>query len=333
MPMETLTLRIEPLAPFGTPLIGDTLFGQLCWSVLHRMGEGCLGELLEGYTEGQPFAVVSDALPSGHLLRPVLPLSFFNEVPDADRKRLKRQIWLPLDALTAPLPEWLRLSRTEQELTSALASRTRSPGAETASGNRLTTHHPQPHNTINRLTGTTGRGDFAPYTLLQSWHARDLALDCRVVFDETRIDADQLFKLFEDMGATGFGRDASIGLGKFRAQAVQELWPSQPHANACLTLAPCAPQGMGFDSARSFYEVFTRFGRHGDAGVHLGNPFKTPVLLARSGALLAPNELPRDPFVGQGLGGAGRLSKVIQATVHQGYAPMVPVHLPDGVVA
>lgn len=33
-------------------------------------------------------------------------------------------------------------------------------------------------------------------------------------------------------------------------------------------------------------------------------------------------------FIGQGLGGDGSLSSVLPQTVHQGYAPALPVRLP-----
>jgi CRISPR-associated protein Csm4 len=104
--------------------------------------------------------------------------------------------------------------------------------------------------------------------------------------------------------------------------------PSQPESNACVTLAPCAPQGGGFDAARSFYEVFTRFGRHGDRAVHTGRPFKSPVLLAQTGAVLTPRVMPANGLVGAGVG-EGRLSRAVPETVQQGYAPFVGVHFSE----
>jgi CRISPR-associated protein Csm4 len=154
-----------------------------------------------------------------------------------------------------------------------------------------------------------------------------------VLLDGERIQADELSQLFAEMGTTGFGRDAGTGLGKFRAEPMEAPWPGQAEGNACLTLAPCAPQGLGLDPRRSFYDIFTRFGRHGDAAVHRGNPFKTPVLLARAGALLSPRQPTGRGFIGQGLGGDGSLSKVMPETVQQGYAPCIQVHLPAEVAA
>ena len=327
--MDTLTLRLRLRSPFGSPLLGDTLFGQLCWALRNRDGDASLQERLEGYTAGRPFAVVSDAMPVGYLPRPALPLSVFPEIAEADRKQVKKRVWLPLAALERPLTEWLAHCQSEAEVVSASAPA--KPGEASAAHHpqALMTLHPQPHNSINRLTGTTGRGDFAPYTQMQRWSADGVDLCLRLVFDAERISAETLTDLFNDIGSVGFGRDASIGLGKFEVEPLPAPWPRQPDANACLTLAPCAPQGQGCRAERSFYEVFTRFGRHGDAAVQLGNPFKTPVLLARAGALLTPPSVPSDPIIGQGLGAHGQLSKVIPATVQQGYAPCIAVHLPE----
>jgi CRISPR-associated protein Csm4 len=315
--MDTITLRIRPLSPFGTPPLGDTLFGQLCWAIRHQSGEARLRELLDGYLENRPFAVVADALPAGYLPRPALPLSWFEQPADADRKRLKQRNWIPHSALRQPVRSWLNAARSDREVT----------------GNpdfSLRESWPQPHNSINRLTGTTGEGGFAPYTMMQIGFAPGLTLDLHVVFDPARSSAMELREGFESIGATGFGRDASIGLGKFAVEESTAASPTaQANANAYLTLAPCAPHGCGFLSHASRYQPFTRFGRHGDTAVQSGQPFKTPLLLAAAGAVLKPGRYVKTHYVGQGLGGDGHLSRAIPETVHQGYAPVIGVHLPD----
>lgn len=316
--MKLYRLRLEPHTAFGSPIKGDTLFGQLCWTLRNREGEAYLDALLADYTRGRPFAVISDAFPAGFVPRPSLPQSCF-ELPATatDRKTLKKRGWIPIEALTLPLTKWLEQARSDSEIIAAEKS---------IAYREL---HLQPHNSISRLTGTTGTG-FAPYTMAQTWYQRGVTLDIYVLLDGHRLTLSELKAGIDDIGAFGFGRDASIGLGKFTClDCTEAAWPVQPQANSGLTLAPCAPQGLGLDEQRCFYTVFTRFGRHGDIGVHHGKPFKAPVLLADTGAVLAP--LPIDkPFIGQGLGGQGVLSKAIPATVHQGYAPIIPIMLPQG---
>ena len=318
--MLTYKARIAPLSAFGTPPKGDTLFGQLCWSLRNWLGEEKLNQLLDGYTAGHPFAVVSDAQPAGHLPRPALPGHWFNPLPGDDRKAAKKRVWLPVEHVAAPVTDWLNHCRTASEL----------PGGSAQS-------HPHPHNAIDRRTGTTGDG-FAPYSMGRQWYGKDAALDIHIVLDESRLPATDLERALRDIGELGFGRDAGIGLGRYRVNVFEpETLPTQPDANAWLTLAPCAPQGLPWDAERCFYTVFTRFGRHGDIGVHQGNPFKAPVLLANAGATLTPAHYRDVLFTGQGLGGKnaegeGLLSKAIPETVHQGYAPVVGLHLPNGVV-
>lgn len=321
-------IRITPRSAFGSKLMGDTLFGQLCWAVRNRHGEGRLGDLLKGYTEGRPFAVVSDAFPTGYLPRPSLPTPYFDP-PEGDRKAVKKRAWVPVEKFGEPVESWLQHCLPPAEIQGA------SPKP-----------HPQPHNTLDRESGTTGTGEFAPYAMEQLWYGAGALLDVYLLLDETRLSAAELETLLGDIGQVGFGRDASIGLGKFRLKSMEPAsLPNQDQADAFMTIAPCAPQGLGFDPKRSFYQPFTRFGRHGDMSVHFqGGPFKTPVLLAQTGAVFSrlpagdgsfssPLPLGEGPgvrgFIGQGLGGDGSLSKTIEKTVHQGYAPALGLRLPE----
>ena len=94
--MNALRITLKPLTALGTPLAGDTLFGQLCWALLMRHGEAALDDLLYGYTEGHPFAVVSDAFAQGMLPRPTVPdfILGIRPVDAAARKAQRRLQWL-----------------------------------------------------------------------------------------------------------------------------------------------------------------------------------------------------------------------------------------------
>ena len=307
--MIGLSARITPLSAFGTLPKGDTFFGQICWALRNADGESRLRELLHGYTDGHPFAVISDALPSGYLPRPALPVHWLAESDPSKRKEAKKRVWLPLIHFDKPLADW------QQHF------------IEPNSNMKVTTKS-QPHNVINRRTGTTGSG-FAPYVMTQYWYT-DHSLDIFINLDDSRLSLSAMRSVLESIGAFGFGRDASIGLGKFRLDSL-EVQPlrEQRNANAWLTLAPCAIQDLDLNRTRSFYHVFTRFGRHGDVAVHTGKPFKSPLLLAQTGAILTPTDYRTKPFVGHGLGGNGVLSNAIKETVHQGYAPVIGINLPD----
>ena len=309
--MQSYCFTLQPLSAFGTPLAGDTLFGQICWTLRHQLGNDRLNALLDGYTDGKPFAVISDALPAGHVPLPSVPSALWAASPETDRKVLKRRLWLPRTALAENFPDWQASARSDADI---------APQAERA----------QPHNTINRQSGTTGEGMFAPYAMPQSWFHPATRFDLHVVLDGARLTLAEFTAALDAMGTTGFGRDASIGLGKFGRveDAAAPVWPVAANANSYLTLGPCSPQGQGYCPERSFYQVVTRFGRHGDVAVQSGNPFKRPVLMAKAGSVFWPGKLdPACTFIGQGLGGVGNpISSTMPQTVQQGYAPVIAIH-------
>lgn len=298
---------------FGTPLAGDTLFGQICWAAREQLGEPLLHQLLDGYTAGRPWMVVSDGFPSGFLPRPVLPPSIEGKFDEEKRKSVKASQWVPLEATSKPLEAMLATA-----VSGGIAFGEMQP-VETA----------QPHNTLNRLTGTTGAGEFAPYTQQQIFFAQNQAIDIYLSLDSERMNSETLKELLQAVGMQGYGRDASIGLGKFHLDALDShhfptsVLPSK--TRTFWTLAPCAPQGLGFDPEASYWRVITRFGRHGGRHALAANAFKNPVLFAAAGALFTIAEPVDTPFIGQGLGGKGLLSKAEPATVHQGYAPAIAV--------
>jgi CRISPR-associated protein Csm4 len=313
--MQTLRFTLRPQTAFGTPLVGDTLFGQLCWALRRRFGKGWLTERLTGYIEGSPFLVLSDAFPQGFLPLPTVPASCWNARDDADRKALKKKRWLPVESLSQTFSTWQDLAHNDAETTKAVIGASY-PVRET---------RPQPHNSINRATATTDE-NFTPYTQVQHWFHPDMRFDLYAVLDEARITAAELTAVLEDIGQNGYGRDASIGLGKFAIapDTVFTAWSSM-NANAFLTLAPSAPQGLGFDAAKSFYQPLTRFGRHGDVAVYSSNPFKRPLLLAKTGAVFTPFTFDVNrAFIGQGLGG---VSASQPEAVAQGYAPVIGIRM------
>ncbi|MDP1607092.1 MAG: hypothetical protein Q8L93_10725 [Rhodocyclaceae bacterium] len=200
--------------PLGTPLAGDTLFGQLCWALREAHGEAELTQRLDGYTQGQPWLVVSDGFPAGYLPKPTLPAHFEPARQADERKAAKKKSWIPVAHAAHPLKEMLACASDDTTAYGQAPQRT-----------------VQSHNTIDRHTGTTGTGEFAPYSMAQTCHAAGQQIDLYLVLDDSRITADEVRQLLAAIGQTGFGRDASIGLGKF---AVLDFQIAVPLA-ACRT--------------------------------------------------------------------------------------------------
>jgi len=320
--VQTYQITIEPLSPFGTPIKGDTLFGQFCWQAAYDQSllSIPLDEAITCYSE-QPFAVFSSAFPAlpGNgvaLKRPDAPLDLlfdFSGMSKADRigerKEHKNRKWLVCDK------------------PGALADLSVCRYLQAADLSCIGTDHLRSHNSINRLTGTTGEG-FAPYSQSMTLYPAGSRLVVFVGIDSDLLCSESLLIGLERIGAGGFGRDASTGMGKFRIDScgtvdLSAFGSEQP--NALYTLAPCVPEPKSYRDV--LFAPFTRFGKHGDRLAISGKPFKNPVIMADEGALLFPSDMAasrKRPYIGTSLTG---LSKIQDTAVAQGYSLYIPVRL------
>jgi len=342
--MRLFEITLKPLSALGTPLVGDTLFGQFCWQVAYdpELLAGGLEEQLAIY-EDQPFAVFSSAYPrfsdNGRvtyaLRRPCLPIPWLAPPPrEASRldrlmhlKNLKQKDWLLVSEdftlnfrrLAADAELWELLVKQVPPEIGRLCRRYHY-------GNRKPViAFPQPHNTINRQTLTTGEPPFAPYSLDVSFYLPESWLALFVLVNEAATDIDRICLGLSRIGRTGFGRDASLGLGRFEVLQHRELpLPSPAGADALYTLAPCVPAPGSFREA--FFTPVVRFGKHGDRLARAGNPFKNPVVMAAEGAAFVPAdpEALSRPYFGRAVSG---VSKAQPNTRVQGYAPVLPLRL------
>jgi CRISPR-associated protein Csm4 len=334
---QLIKLHIKPSSPFVTLPVGDMLFGQLCWAIREHAGEAHLETLLQGYPAGQPFCVVSDWLPSDYIPKPFLPKALGvqdheNNQSSAKQKDLKKRKHLPLHdsdkkcLSRLPLDQWIDHAENKSN---------------------IWVEHYQSHNSINRLTNTTGEDGFAPFGVRQYW--ADLSdadyLSCYAVIDANRFSVDELKNYLTYIGQIGFGKDASTGAGKFSVHNYESDFSFQnhPQSNAYITLAACSPYGdknsnkhnQLFNSQQSYYDPVVRFGRHGNVYGLSEKPFKNPILLANTGGLFRLKDGVKQSnqfFIGCGLGGFnvmghGELSEIEPKTIHQGYAPIVPVFM------
>lgn len=294
--MRRIKVTLKPLSAFGEEILGETLFGQLCWQLCSTLGTDGLERLLKGYCEGNPFLVVSDAFPEGHLPIPELPSSFWSQA--ASRKELKKREWIPIDRTKESLETWKEFSVPGSQYRTALV---------------------QTHNSINRETGTTGFGQFAPYDTAIDFYQQKLKLDCYFLLRDD-FAKEHLLEALQNVGLSGYGRDSSIGLGKFEISHTEEVqWEEKPGsylalASVDLSESPC--------TYPTFYKTKTHFGRHGSAVALFGNPFKKPVLLVRRGAVITVPSEKGAMWHGRGISG---ISNNGINCVHQGYAPVFPL--------
>lgn len=305
--MKLYQIDIKPSGGFYTPIKGDTLFGMFCWAVVEKFDEDRLTELLDGYTENRPYIVLSDAFPKGYLPKPVLPFSYYKkegkneELNAKDRKKFKRREWLPADKIFLP---------TNQMAASFAEVPFMKKSLKTA-------------NSVDPETNHASGGKYSAYMTEQIHYQGELTV--YAVVDETRISAEEVKELFEQIGLTGYGKKASSGGGKFSVSEMKPVSFDNPSCTALMTLAPCVPAAGEFDADKSFYKVFVRFGRHGNKAALSENPFKNPVMTMDTGAVLTPKSPTTDApvFVGTGVKG---VSLFDDKTVFQGYAPVVALN-------
>lgn len=302
--METFRLRIKPLSAFGSSLLGETLFGQLCWTIRYLQGEKRLEQLLEGYLENRPFAVVSDGFPAGKMPLPHFPGYWWSK-SEMDPKRLKKVSWIEIKDMKNPVKQWRNMAASAIDGNGD--KKEISPGLQT-------------HNSINRKTSTTGEDQFAPFNMPLTYYSNKVEFDIYVLFDAKRISKEEISEAFEAIGKNGFGRDATTGLGKYEIKSFEPV-EVERQAETFMTLNGVCLSGLKLKETRdNFYKVRTHFGRHGGMLAQGKNPFKMPVVTTVAGAVFTPETVPTEAFIGRGI---ANVSKSDPSTIHQGYAIIV----------
>lgn len=339
--MKTYAITITPESPFGTPLKGDSIFGHFCWQAVHEptLLRGGFDAWIDRYAEN-PFAIFSSAWPQIHqnnggtiycLPRHAMPASFdaamSRKTRIESRKKEKRNKWLLLEKSVFRVDLANCRTANDREVFDHLIENL--PNSQKRSLQYIGDDQKKPlvtatqsHNSINRLTLTTGKG-FDPFSMENSHYPPGMQLVLFAAIDEEALDVDCLRAGLERIGQFGFGRDASTGLGRFSVGEAEELdWPLPGAGEGCYVLAPCVPEQGRF--AEQFSVPFTRFGRHGDRLVLSGNPFKNPVVMADEGSVFFPaqGKEPDKPYIGRAVTG---LSLVEKRTVAQGYALCLPL--------
>lgn len=341
--MKLYQLTIKPLAPFGTPLKGDTIFGHFCWQIAYNPAllNGGLDEWMKKY-DSEPFAICSSAFPliedreAGEKIAfpcPQLPPALLDaSLANLERqkkieaqKKLKQKKWLLTDANRKIRihPEFLLTDSKLFECYHANLSENEQAEFLVGKSGSFFLVNPQAHNSIDRLRGTTGGGDgFAPFSCENITWFPGVKLAVLVLIDEVALDEERLRLVFARIGKWGFGRDASAGLGRFELVDCQERsLPDAKEANACFTLSPSVPEAGLY--RRQYFIPFTRFGRHGDRLARSKNPFKAPVVMADEGAVFVPHDrhIFSSPYLGRAVHG---VSLVQPNAVVQGYSLYLP---------
>jgi CRISPR-associated protein Csm4 len=334
--LKVYEITIKPLSGFGTLIKGDTLFGHICWQAAYN--DGLFGrplrDLLKNYAES-PFLIVSSAYPRVEdkiaFKRPDMPLDALFDFTGMtgfqvikERKTYKQKKWMLVRSVGEDISIRNMDFISDTELFEKCASNMEW-ALHKESCKSFIAMFSQMHNTINRLTGTTGTGMFAPYAVDQTVYMPDINLIVYAALDDS-INIEQVADAMKRIGESGYGKDASTGLGRFEVVSTTEvsLSGNRRTANACYTISPCVPEKDKY--RKTFFAPFVRFGRHGDVYAKSAHPFKNPVIMADEGAVFIPasTEVFEKPYIGTAV---TNISKTDPGTVMQGYSLYLPVEV------
>ena len=328
--MKIYEFTLKPQSGFGTPLKGDTIFGQFCWHLIEMQNENIKAiEFYLNKNEEEPFFIFSTAIPKEKVNGyyhyafkiPTVP-DYFLLTEHKKQKELINKFMI--------LKEGDKLSALKNIKIDTIDLKECDLSYSFEKGRRkgnIIDHFIQPHNTINRLIGKTTTERFAPYSVDQIIYHLELALF--VGINEKLINQQIIENTLVKLGEYGFGKDASIGLGRFKVTNCKETDLSNIGSqtpNACYTLSPCVPEKNCYQI--KYFTPFIRFGRHGNILAKSSNPFKTPVVMMDDGAILKPinDNVFKKPYIGQAI---KNVSKAKPETVVQAYSLYIPIYMEE----
>jgi len=288
--MKLYKTTITPTSNFATPLQGDTIFGQICWAIRLKYSEDRLNELLKDYEE-EPFLVVSDGFANGFLPKPTMP-SFLLGEDNNKKKENRKRVWLSFNDL---IDAKFTNAKTDKE------------------ANNNDKNINLVRNSINYKTFTTDEKSFAPYGVDEFCLSKK---DIYFLLNDN-FELKELRESLLLLSQMGYGKDTTVGKGRFEFSEIEQI-EIDTTSNAFMTLSPANLYNI--EAKELFYEPFTKFGKHGQLLANK-NPFKKPLLLAKSGAVVIYDNPKSLSFIGSAIKG----HSAHKNSVHQGYSISLPI--------
>jgi CRISPR-associated protein Csm4 len=307
----------------------DTLFGHLCWQVAFSQGSYELENWLAPFREGRPFFVLSDAFPAGLLPKPLssAQMRLLPENSGGSRistydnlKKLNKAQFLTIDDFRL----FCESANTQPK--------------EYVTDPWRTTR--TPHAAINRISSTTA-GDTSFGGLYETTEKYLSVMDNRKKDAKTELieksgsEVDvymraqqnregEVLKLLELVGVSGFGKDKSVGFGRFAVKTMEKTMDlrSAESPDGFVNLSTYVPAAS--DPTDGFWRLRIKYGRLGE-NVGDGNPFKKPLVQIEPGAIFRAKDQPPQIWLGRMV---PSLSPSFPQAVQCGYALTCPCKLP-----
>lgn len=280
--MNWYIAKLEIKGMLKTPLVSDTLWGHIAWSIALEEGEEALQNFIAEYEEQPPF-LCSHAFPEGFLPMPRLTETL-PENDDIQFKKLAKISYIPAEFFSEPL-SWntiIQWYKHGNAVSAAMSTRMRI------------------RNTINRITSTVQEGAlWAEREYV--WKKKQLDGDDDVGESIKRLDlyclsswgAEKIFHTLSKALHFGYGGKISVGYGNVRVISVLPYIPPGS-GNRMMALGCIAAKPSQLPRLLSNFTV--RHGKLGPIMAHaLKNPYKKPIAMFDMGSTCEP--LPK-PYAG-----------------------------------
>lgn len=282
---------LKPRSSYRTELHSDTLFGLLCWGIRQVFSATDLENLLNGFRSGKPPFLISSAFPyretdGGRLYflpRPILKPAHvkIDDPSKAQRqKEFKGQRWVDVRAFQKFLDG---IMDEKEYYESGEWDQKGAPGFKKAD---------VLHNTIDRLSGTTGGTGGNLFQLPETFVEEGGGLYFLVRGE----NAAMLEGALGFLSHMGMGGDSALGKGRFEVEVGDATLFSEPEdATHFVTLSLYHPRKTEVEAYRegdAWYDLTMRKGKVGGHFLHAPDFWKRTVPMFVEGSTF-----PRTPEV------------------------------------
>ena len=305
--MKLYKVTISPKSSFGTTLRGDTIFGHICWIIKYKYGNKKLNQLLDNYKNKRPFLIVSDGFVSDYLPKPKMPSFCLGEDP-AKKKENRKKIWLKLEDL---INAEFKNAKREDEI---VESKNKEKSIKDKEESII-------KNSLNYLTFTTDKGNFAPYANKEYFFNEK---DIYFLLDEEQLSYKEFKEILDFFTLHGYGKDITIGKGRFEIKNITKIDNINLKSKYYMSLSPfILLENEQIENA--YYEPFIRFGKFGGEWAFY-NPFKRPIMFLDTASVIVFKEEREIKFFGGAVKDIALSDNEEQKnSVQQGYTILLPL--------
>lgn len=281
----------------------DTVFGHLCWAMLHLQGEDKLAAFLNEYKAGSPPLLLSNGFPADLLPVPICEPAQLDVSLDIEKQKQQLSV----------LKEQSKIQFTVlADFNSFLSGRPcqlKEPQYVSESRSTL-------KNRLDRQSGTTTPG--GQLFNFEEHYTPEISIYLKLRPDFKPM-AEKLFGYLKD---TGYGKRKSVGYGQIEKMEITQFsgFASPPKSNGFVSLSNFTPAAG--DPVTGRWKTIIKYGRMGEAYAQEDHAFKKPLVMLAAGSTFYSDT--QREFYGRMVHG---LNPHYPQALHYAFALPVPMQL------